>query len=569
MESVLIVSACLIALSAAASANSTESPSGSWARYDLISTIERKAPPVEDITLNIGPVQKIGSKRYQWCEVAGNKPSGEHFAIRLLIERVPMTADKAPGTIKRYMLREGDDQPIEYTDARTGAPFLPKFEFITGLLPATEPYLKARRGSFACTGTYLGHVIALAEAGVNREWSTWPAPTTIKLNPDEQHYMYGLARDTEGRYVKEEEDRDYNYVALTHEELDQMIDLGMNSFDVGDEAEEWVCRRPVFYYKKFGPDTKLKYPEILYRSNFRGAVCFIDEPESRILADRRDLDRTKEPEQGGFTLAKRLDEIWNTPAPGEWRRGLLREQLRATGTNLGTLALNDNDHPIWVTIYETSFYQLQGGAAGVVHEGRYQLPEYLDRCRQLLGKPVDLTPREMLVMHYAFLRGAARAFGKSWGVSIYGQCDPEIAPEAITLAYDMGARYIWFWSYDHQHHLPHFMKLKLLKHLAEHKAKHPRGSIEKILNAPRTVIVLPYGYGYRVGSDRLWDSIYLDIDSKNDAGVPHRKVEAAAVALGIACAKAGEDFDFTVDIGQSFKGYNRVIKIGLDGQVVK
>ena len=345
-----------------------------------------------------------------------------------------------------------------------------------------------------------------------------------------------------------------------------MIDLGMNSFDVGDETEERVYRRPVFYYKGFGPDTKLKYPEILYRSNFRGTVPFIDEPESRILADRRDLDRTVQPEQGGYTLAKRLEEIWNRPLPNERRRSVLREQLRAKGVNLGTLALDDNDHPIWVNIPETSFYQLQGGAAGVVQEGRYQLGRYIEQCKELLGKRVELTPREMLLMNYAFMRGAARAFGKSWGVSIYGQCDPKIAPEAITLAYDMGARYIWFWSYDHQHHLPHFMKLKLLKHLAEHKAKHPRGSIEKLLNAPRTAIVWPYGYGYKVGSGSLWDS-FMFIEKNNDAGVPYGKVESAGVAAGIACAKAGEDFDFTVDIGQSFKGYNRVIKIGLDGRV--
>ena len=214
--SALLMVFCPLVLPLAVPAPAAQPGSGSWARYRLISTVEHKPPPVEEITLTIGPREKLGTKQYQWWELAGNKESGEHYAIRLLTERAPMAAEKPPGVIRRYVLREGDDQPIEYIDSRTGAPFLPKFEFTTGLLPTTEPYLKARRGGFACTGTYLGHVIALAEAGANREWSNWAAATVIKLNPYEQHYMYGLARDTEGRYIKEEEERDYNYVALTH-----------------------------------------------------------------------------------------------------------------------------------------------------------------------------------------------------------------------------------------------------------------------------------------------------------------------------------------------------------------
>lgn len=554
----------LLVLCAAGSQVWAVEKGGRWGRYELLSTVEHKSPPVSEITLTFGPVVKIGSKQYQWWEVAGKKEAGEHYAIRLLSEGVPMANGKALGSIMRYILREGDDQPIEYIDSRTGNAFLPKFEFTKDLLPATEPFLKSHKDGFASTGTYLGHVIALTETGANRAWSEWPAPTMVKLNPDEFQYIYGLARDTEGHYIKK---GDYNYVPLTQDEVNEIVDLGANSFNVDDKVEEWIYRRPVFYYKQFSAETKLKYPELLYRSNFRGAVPFIDEPEIHILQDRADLNNVRQPEQGAYILTKRVEEIWNRPMPNEWRRSLLRDQLRTKGVNLGTLALDDNDHPIWVTMLETSSIQLQGGAAGVVHEGRYRLDKYTGYLERFLGKGVEITNHEMLLLNYAFLRGAARSFNKSWGTAIYGQCDPAVAPEAITLAYDMGARYIWLWTYGYPHHLPHFMKLKLLKDLQDHKAKHPRGSLNKLLYAPRTAIMLPYGYGYDLALYNMWDAPNCHINYKNDLGTSHREVMAAALAEGIACAKAGEDFDFVVDIGQALKGYNRTIKIGLDGQV--
>jgi hypothetical protein len=127
----------------------------------------------------------------------------------------------------------------------------------------------------------------------------------------------------------------------------------------------------------------------------------------------------------------------------------------------------------------------------------------------------------------------------------------------------MGARYFWFWSYDHQHHLPHFMKLKLLKHLRDYRAAHPRKLVREMINAPRTAIVLPYGY---VPYDYMWCSPRLGIGFKNSAGARYGEVFATALATGIACARAGEDFDFTFDIGQDFKGYKRVVKVGLNAE---
>jgi hypothetical protein len=534
------------------------------ARYDLLSTVEHQSPPLTSISVSIGPEETRLDKKLRWWEMVGTKPSGEEFAIRILSERVPMMKHDAPGQIVRYILREGSETPIEYIDARYEHPLLPKFEFTTQLLPQASPYTRWQNG-FATTGTCLGHVLSLVSVE-SYQWSDWPSPITLRLNPDEIHYMYGLAKDTEGHYISE---GDYTYTPLERTEIEELVNLGLNCLMVDNKVEEWIRTLPVFYYKQFNENSPAKYPEILYRSTFQGSVPFIDEPEIHILQDKEDLAKIKRPEEGAFLLTKRLEEIWTNPMPNQWRRWLLRERLQALGINLGTLKLDDADHPIWVTMLETSFYQLQGGSAGIVHEGRYQVQEFIRNYKKFTAEDIEITPEELLLINYAWLRGAARAWGKSWGMAIYGQCDPEIAPLAITLAYDMGARYIWFWTYDHQHHLPHFMKLKLLKHLQDHKANHPRQSLEKLLHAAQTAIVLPYGYGYHLDFEQMWESPNLSIHTNNVAGVPHKKVMETALREALKCARARENFDFTIDIGQDFSGYKRVLKIGLDGSVTE
>lgn len=539
---------------------------GSWASYDMMSSVEKVAPPVVELTIIAGPKETLGDKEYQWWEIDGKKADGEIFAIRMLSDSMTMAgASGAPGHVKRYLLKEGSDRPIEYVDARTGDAYLPKFEFVKELLPQAAQFTQWIKG-FAATGTCLGHVISLKETGEGRDWAKWQLASLVKLNPEEIQYVYGIAKDTEGHYIAE---GDYHYEPLTKEEFEEEIEAGMNTFWVSGQYEDWCYRKSVFYYKQFPATSKpeIKYPEMLYRANFRGGVVFIDEPAIHYLGSRDDLDKVKRPEEGALLLSKRVEETWNRPSPGKWRQGLLREQLAANGVNLGTMALVDDDHPLWETIQETAFYQLQSGTSGIVHECRYQLKDFIADCEKYLGSGVDASVKDMLLMNYAWMRGAARAFDKGWGVAIYGQCDPEVAPEALTLAYDMGARYLWFWTYDHQHHLPQYMKLKLLNHLKAHKQAHPRGSIKDLLHAPRTAIAIPYGYGWATTFDQMWESKNLNIYNKNAAGIPHRQLVAAIIATGLICSKSGEDYDIVIDAGQDFKGYKRVIRIGLDGQI--
>jgi len=165
----------------------------------------------------------------------------------------------------------------------------------------------------------------------------------------------------------------------------------------------------------------------------------------------------------------------------------------------------------------------------------------------------------MLQYHFAHLRGGTRPFGKFWGTAIYGQCDTNVAPEAVRLAYDMGARYVWFWTSDHDHHVPWPEQLALARTLQAHAQAHPWPSI---VGPPRkldTAIVIPNGY--LLSLENLWWVRVLDKEGTNDASQHYRRLMQRAFAEVHRCLARGEDFDITVDAGRPIKGYHRVVTV--------
>ena len=94
--------------------------------------------------------------------------------------------------------------------------------------------------------------------------------------------------------------------------------------------------------------------------------------------------------------------------------------------------------------------------------------------------------------------GQPECSGRDWGLSIYGQADPQTAPVALTMAYDRGARYLWFWSSDHGHHLPFEEQLELAAVVRDHALVHYRGDRQELLSVARDAIVLPYGYTFEI-----------------------------------------------------------------------
>ena len=174
----------------------------------------------------------------------------------------------------------------------------------------------------------------------------------------------------------------------------------------------------------------------------------------------------------------------------------------------------------------------------------------------------------MLLYHYAFLRGGTRPFGKFWGTAIYGQCDTNLAPRALTLAYDMGARYLWFWTSDHDHHVPYAEQLALSRRISDYAKAHPR-DLTALRNKAKTAIVLPYGYTLPTSWNLFtWGTHIYPLDKKNDKDLSTQQVLKPAIEEIARCLNGKIPYDVCV-AGEGFKrdGYQNVVEVFEDGSV--
>ena len=546
------------------SAATADVKTGAWAKYKMLSTYTYRGekPPLDMVTLRVGPTEKQNGKRYRWWQMECEKTDGSSFSIRLLSEAVPMLARKqSTGDVARYILKEEEESPVEYLNAEEGKALLPLRAFQWDLVPRASSS-SSRVALFCAQGTLLGQMLALWEWSAEGEFPPLADPLVLTLDPG---LLIGTGRnfrDTLDHRITGDED--YPYRRFTKEEYDEMIEAGVSYFTVDLEQGEWIRRRPIFYEQ--GSLKGVRFPEILYRSNYKGAVQFVDEPGVYMYGDGDAKKGAKRPADLAELLRLRVSR---TLRAGKRSYSSLRleQVLGDAGFNLGSMQIIEPDIPIWETMIQTSFYQLQSRAAsGIVHEGRYRLDRFRANLKRIGLDAEWLGEKEMLLFYYAFLRGAARAWGTAWGTSIYGQADPAISPLAVTLAYDLGARYIWYWTSDHGHHLPYGEQLELTRHLRAHQKAHPRKSREELVRAAKVAIAIPHGYVIDFGP--LWASNDFALDKLNEAGVPYGDVVKAAVNEALACLKKGESFDFVADAPDfEPRVYERTVHIRLDGSV--
>jgi len=527
---------------------------GDWARYSFLAIRKDAKPSVEELTITVGPKQ--GNSR--WWEMAVKKPGGSTFVVKALSERVPMVGSSdGIGRVARYMFKDGARPFIEYRDKTSGDVLLPAFDFRAQLVP--NPVAGCSfEGAFAATGTYLGNAIQLIESDAGKPLADTGEVKVLDLDPTLIVGTGRVFRDIDDGRVT---DRNYNYRPFLPEEYDELEAAGFNFFIVDTaERESMIRERPAFYTKY---PVFEDYPNILYRGNYRGCIMFTDEPAiltdfsaCRHAADASNLLRMVVAE----SIARRA----------AYSPRVLAVHWEQTGVGLGTWDLIQPDVPAWEAVYQAAWHEMEGGVSGVVHEGRYELAMFNQILKDRFGPELELTPEQMLAFHYAFLRGAARCFGGTWGTSIYGQADPAISPLAMTKAYDMGARYVWFWTSDHGHHMPYREQLALARVLRDHAKAKPRPSMADLLRGARIAVAFPEGYiGWsEFWPNGIWNNERLGFDKTNEKGVKYVAVVGAALRQGVMLARKGVQFDFVVDGEPARKaGYERIIRILPDGTI--
>jgi len=546
----------LISLSAAPA-------TGTEARYRVLPGGHREKQPFEAVVFTRGPREARG----RWWELSvfsGVDPKAEPiFRLRCLTDADPLAAAPHEGRLRFFeyrLLVPGGDPPLSFVDADTAQALLPPWRNFRAVFIPRPAQGTGHTDGFPNTCVYLGQVLTLKSVRSGARWSKWEGLRVLSLDPE---LLVGTGRtfkDAEGlRLPQKPERRDYTYVPFTVEDYRTMIDAGMNYFGIAKGTEEFVRIQPVFFRKS---GRSVRFPADLYRSNYLGPVMFMDEPTCIMIGDRTIQTSLRYFSDAAALIVKRVRSLFERSSYA------LDRTLRARGIGLGDAHVVNLGIPTWETRYETAFYQLEGGAGGFVHEGRYNLKRFNEFARASTGFERKYTAREMFLYHYAFLRGAARRFRRYWGMSIYGQAVPALSPLAVTLAYDMGARFVWFWTSDHDHHLPWKEQLELARILKKHREAHPRPSIRPPRPVLDTAIVIPYGYflvlesasGRRYPSD-LWWVRELDPEGKNEASKRYRRLMRAAFRAFQRALDSGEEFDFTVDDGREPEGYRRIVRL--------
>lgn len=484
--------------------------------------------PITDAWIIVDGPDTVNQKSYQWWRLVIRKADGSALGIKALSEYVPMTWSGGAGEIIRYIYTPGPGVVLEYIDQSTKRALLPSLDFKKNFLP--KPSLDARyQDGFATAGSFLGQIIRkLPEAGDYPRIS-FANPKRLEIRTD---FIIGTSRTFKDDGTPPPPGENWNFVDWTHDDIKAMIAAGFNYFLTTPKIRPFIENEPVFYT---GP---MAFPDDYYRSNHLAAHMFIDEPGIRL----------------GFSGYAAGPEV----VAEALRQKTYEEQppIKRFIGQFGTMELYRPPAPAWETEYYTAFHQLQAGAAGIVHEGRYVHRGYGWDPEILFGQGLDvLSDRDQFNFIYAFLRGAARAFNGSWGTSLYGQSDPALRLPAFVRAYQMGAKYLWFWTSDHEHHMPFTEQLKLARQICEYAKAHPRADQKTILRQAEVGIVLPSGYIFN------WYAPWgMKRDQLTPSGVTYGEVLAAAAWEGILCSRKGIEFDFLVDHpGIEKLGYKRLI----------
>lgn len=531
--------------------------------YLVLTTKEHQPPAFNLVEIKRGDKVRLGVEWYRWYEFSVFKEETRAnpalCVVRILCKNDPLEYPPKLLLIRRYQIFIPETgECFEYIKKRDREPMLPSWDdFERQFVPRASEYAGIMQ-EFPKTALFLGHVLTLKSVSKTAEWKEWKDVKVLELDDE---LLIGTSRpfkDSEGRRLPQQPQRqDYKYVDFTEEDYRIMIETGVNLFTVKPTQDQFVKGKPVFYIRQAGGNSPLRFPADLYRANYLGPVMFIDEPSIIMVGDTNIHTRLKYFSDAAALIEKRTRLVYNSA--GSYGSARLEKSLLDMGINIGDLRLRHFDYPSWETLYETAFYQLKGGASGIVHEGRYNLDSFNRQVAKYSEKAKFKSAEELLKYHFAFLRGAARAFNKHWGTAIYGQCDTNIALVALTLAYDMGARYLWFWTSDHDHHVPWDEQMQLVKHLREHERLHPRPTIFGPLKKIDVAIVIPKGMF--VSLEDLWWIREMDREGKNESSLMYKRLVKNTLDTVRACLDRNLDFDIIPDEPEKIRGYREVIRV--------
>jgi hypothetical protein len=576
----LILAAAAAAAETAAAADQPHplGEPGLTARYVCAQEATLPGSVVQSFCVRFGRVEEHDGRRYQWFALLATKANQQTFQAWLLAERYPpeSLAEAAPA-VARYLIQDGDGQPLEFRHRFTGRAVLPVLGAWKDLFPrAVEDH--AGQEPLPPTVEYLGHRYRREALEPSAEIPSPPEAKVLRLLPD---VLVGVPHNTrQADETRRYDESDYALVRLTEADYAQMIDAGMNCLAVDPEQARWVEDRDVFYWGVGGDD--VPYPACLYRSNYLGPSLFLDEPAVGTrdhvirprLAEDPALRKTLTPQMVLEEFKTRFRQAKYEGVPTNLLKGLTSR----ADVQLGSMKFLQQNLYTWETMIATAAYQLTEGEGGPPAMMVFEPPGHVGTRRTLPEMnmaygcqiPVD-DPNNLTSILFGFLRGGARVAGRGWGTSIYGAVDRADAPWHLTRAYDLGATGFFFWDSYRLACVPYGECLALARHLKNHVENRPQRDLERLRRAAETAILLPPGYNLghvHMGRGNLWGLGELNLERTNPSGVKYRMVMHNFFTEIERSLRLGVGFDLLWDLPTLNRtGYREVVRIREDGRV--
>lgn len=553
-------------------------PAGTRGVYRIEPASNSSSNGLSQFTLQLGSADQFRGRQCQWLELSATVAGGRRFRVWLLAESYP-ARDAAQTTrrVARYLLQEDDAAPVEFVDRFAGTAVLPAtgaWEFLWPR-PASGEF---HDGILADSVNWLGHRYRLASATRVESASPPPQARRLELLPD---VLVGVPSNTRTKDNNRRWDEsDYPLVRLTREDYAEMITAGMNCFRVDPEQATWLRFEPVFYWGLGGKD--VKFPEDLFRSTYLGPAIFLDEPavHTRDFAVRPRL--AKEPAlRESLTpqfMFQEFTNVYHASVTEGAPFSLINSLRPVPELDLGAMNFVQANIYSWETMIAAAAWELTGegrnGPRAIVFEppGRIGSLRTLPEMNMAYGcQLAPENPANFAAIIFGFLRGAARAADKDWGVSIYGAVDRADAPWLLTRAYDGGATHFFFWDNYQLACVPYAECLALARHLQAHVRSRPHRDLAQLKRAAETLILIPPGYDLghtHMGRGNLWGLTELNLERRNRAGVPYRRVMGNCFTEIERCLRLGTAFDVRWDLpGLTAEGYREVVRVREDGRV--
>ncbi|MEN8191412.1 MAG: hypothetical protein ABFS12_01265 [Bacteroidota bacterium] len=533
---------------------------------------------VQKIELTVGAVEEKNGAYHQWLQLIAEKVNKQKFSVWILTSGYPSEVAKAAKEeISHYILSKSNTNPIEFLNQTTGSVVLPNSGAWKHLFPRSKNGNNPIE-SFESKVKLLGLEYKLD----NHKQSSIPIPpkatNVISLTPD---LLIGVPHNSK---IKDEtrryDESDYEYVELTKENYFEMIENGINVFQVNAEQVKWIENENVYYWGIGGTD--VSYPECLYKSNYIGPALYLDEP---MVGTRDYVIRPKFKEDPSFRkkitpqkVLEEFKEFYHKKKYEDRLTKLLKGLAEREDVSIGDMDFLQQNIYSWETMPSSALYQLSEGDKSTPYAMVFEPPGRLGSIRVLpelnmsfdCQIPVD-DPKNMISLVKGFLRGAARVTDKEWGISIYGQVIRSEAFWYMTHAYDQGATLFFYWDNYQLAAVPYKEYLALSRNLREHSKNFPNRNLNKLKHTANVAIVIPPGYNLghvKMGFGNFSGFPELNMERYNSYGIKYRDVMSNFYTEVERCIRLGLEFDAFWNLPNlKLNDYSEIVTIREDGKI--